>query len=532
MTYLKAHVGTKNTPVTEPISDNQVKNNAGGFVYAIGDFAQFQRFLVLGTSGGTYYVNERKSTKENLKVVKKCIASDPLATVNQIVAVSESGRAPKNDQAILALAMCVAAGGEARKLALAALPKVCRIGTHLFMFMSFLQELDVNEGARSIRRALGEWYTTKTVDQAAYQTVKYRQREGWTHRDVLRVAHPAPSEHAKLFSWITKGAVEGTDPFVSLELPPIVEGYELAQTSESIQNTVNLIHGYNLPREALKTEHLNSPEVWEALLETGMGTTALIRNLGNMTKIGLLTPTSAATKLVLAQLRDEKLLRKSRVHPLAVLVALTTYQSGQGFRGGSSWQPVPKIVDALDGAFYKAFGNVEPTGKNVMLALDVSGSMSYGDIAGTNITPAMAASAMAMVTYAVEDSVGVYGFSTTFQHLDISDKKSLPDVMRYVYNRNFGGTDCSLPMKEAKRRKLDVDLFVVYTDNETWAGGHPTTALKEYRRWSGRDARLAVVGMTSTGFSIADPKDPGQLDVVGFDTATPQIISDFGAGLV
>ena len=40
-------------------------------------------------------------------------------------------------------------------------------------------------------------------------------------------------------------------------------------------------------------------------------------------------------------------------------------------------------------------------------------------------------------------------------------------------------------------------------------------------------AALVVVGMVSNGFSIADPSDPGMLDVVGFDTATPQLISDF-----
>ena len=36
--------------------------------------------------------------------------------------------------------------------------------------------------------------------------------------------------------------------------------------------------------------------------------------------------------------------------------------------------------------------------------------------------------------------------------------------------------------------------------------------------------------MVSNGFSIAHPADPGMLDVVGFDTATPQLISDFARG--
>jgi 60 kDa SS-A/Ro ribonucleoprotein len=33
--------------------------------------------------------------------------------------------------------------------------------------------------------------------------------------------------------------------------------------------------------------------------------------------------------------------------------------------------------------------------------------------------------------------------------------------------------------------------------------------------------------MASNGFSIADPDDAGMLDVVGFDTATPQVIAGF-----
>jgi 60 kDa SS-A/Ro ribonucleoprotein len=77
----------------------------------------------------------------------------------------------------------------------------------------------------------------------------------------------------------------------------------------------------------------------------------------------------------------------------------------------------------------------------------------------------------------------------------------------------------------------EIDTFVIYTDSETWAGDiHPVQALRAYRRASGIEARLVVVGMVSNGFSIADPADPEMLDVVGFDTATPQLISDFARG--
>jgi 60 kDa SS-A/Ro ribonucleoprotein len=92
----------------------------------------------------------------------------------------------------------------------------------------------------------------------------------------------------------------------------------------------------------------------------------------------------------------------------------------------------------------------------------------------------------------------------------------------------FGGTDVALPMLHALETRAEVDAFVVYTDNETWAGAvHPVQALRRYRDRTGIAAKLVVVGMTSTGFTIADPQDGGMLDVVGFDAAAPQLIADF-----
>jgi 60 kDa SS-A/Ro ribonucleoprotein len=108
----------------------------------------------------------------------------------------------------------------------------------------------------------------------------------------------------------------------------------------------------------------------------------------------------------------------------------------------------------------------------------------------------------------------------------------LDDVVRATSNLPFGATDCALPMLWALEHGVEADAFVVYTDSETWFGKiHPVQALAEYRRKTGIAARLVVVGMVSNGFSIADPNDGGMLDVVGFDSATPQVIADFVAGM-
>ena len=43
----------------------------------------------------------------------------------------------------------------------------------------------------------------------------------------------------------------------------------------------------------------------------------------------------------------------------------------------------------------------------------------------------------------------------------------------------------------------------------------------------GINAKLVVCGVTATNFTIADPNDPGMLDVVGFDSAVPMLIDQF-----
>ena len=96
----------------------------------------------------------------------------------------------------------------------------------------------------------------------------------------------------------------------------------------------------------------------------------------------------------------------------------------------------------------------------------------------------------------------------------------------------MGGTDCAKPMLYAKENNLKVDVFIIYTDCETWAGPvHPSEALKQYRAQSGIDAKLIVCAMTSSGFTLADPDDRGMLDMAGFDSAAPDIIREFVLGL-
>lgn len=513
----------RKTPQQLPIpGETQVRNNAGGFVYALDKWARLDRFLILGTESGSYYAKPPGLTQENAQHVIGLIKEDGEAVVRRIVAISVSGRAPKNDPAIFALALVASFGNDkARAEALGALPLVARTGTHLFGFAAAVDGL--RGWGRGLRRAVGDWYNLKEPAELEYQLLKYQGRNGWTNRDLLRLAHPKPrtEAHDALLNWATGKST----PIGS----PRIVAFEKLKTEASVAEVAKAIREFTLPREAVPTEMLNHAEVWEALLEW-MPLTALVRNLATMTKVGLLTPGSEATRHVVSALGDANRIRKARVHPMALLLAQRTYASGRGLKGSNTWTPVPAIVDAVDAAFYQAFANVEPTGKRYLLGVDVSGSMS-ATIAGTALSACEAATAMAMLTVATEEAVTPMAFSNQFRELPLSRRMRLDDALKHTRNQNFGATDCALPMLYAAKNRLPVDVFVVYTDNETWSGNqHPSQALREYRQKMGRPAKLIVVGLTATQFTIADPNDAGMLDVVGFDASAPEVMADFVRG--
>lgn len=531
------HFSAKSTPQTQPIPGKaMVANSGGGYSFKTGDWDRLTRFLILGSAGGTYYIGEKKLTLENAECVLRCLNADGLRVVKEIVDISDAGRAPKNDPALFALALASAYGDAVtKKAAFDAIPKVARIGTHLFMYAQFVNSM--RGWGSGLRKGVARWYD-RPVEKLAYDFIKYPQRiteEGnalsrWSHRDLLRLVHPVGSTeaHKDLFDYACHGCAK--IPAKAPEGLDIIIGVEKMKTVTKASEAIALIEQYKLPHEVIPKELANHADVWRALLPN-MPLTATMRTLGRLTNYGVIAPGSQEAKDIVKKMTDVDYVKKSRMHPLNVLVALKTYAQGRGTMGDLTWSPNSKIADALDEMFYLSFGNVEPTGKSLLMGLDVSGSMASPCAGIPSVSCAEACAVLSMVTARVEKDYEVMAFNNGIQHIDISPKMRLDAVMKKASNINCGGTDCSLPMIYASKNKMKVDAFMVLTDSDTYAGqGHPCQELEKYRKSYVKDAKLIVVGMTSNGFTIADPDDANSLDVVGFDTATPGVISAFIRG--
>lgn len=534
------NVSTKATPQNKrTLGRNEVKNDAGGYVFEVSDSDRLDRFLILGTDGGTYYVGEAKHVEDNVNFLEKMIKSNERMVVERAVAISTEGRAYSNSPALFTIAAVLAFGAD-KAYAREAVSKVARTATHLYEFSGYVKNLSGWGAAK--RKAVSDWFTAKDANTLAYQAVKYRQRDGWTLRDLMRLSHPVGVDRS-VGDFILSGKVsEGA--------PAILAGFAAMQAATTEKQVVSVLSEYkNLPWETIPTQFLKSDKVWKTLFYNGqLNGQAQVRNITRLARLGAFKDMQFAADFA-ERLTDENMLAKARLHPVNLLNAAVVYAEGQvnrndpyGYYYGrqKDWTTSSVIADAIDEAFHKSFKFVEPTGKRTMLAIDVSGSMGTKAM-GLDLSCAQVSGAVAMTIARTERAHEIRGFTSSggwgrkasLTDLGITAKTPLATAMKSVQKNNFGATDCAQPMLWALENDVEVDTFVVITDSETWHGTvKPVDALKRYRRKTGIDARLAVLGVEGSKFSIADKNDKGMLDMVGFDSAAPRALADFSAGRI
>jgi 60 kDa SS-A/Ro ribonucleoprotein len=523
-----------NKPVTKPLS-GQAANNGGGFSFVLGDRERLERFLILGVDNGSYYVGRKQYAKSAIDHLKKMIKTDERLVVDLAMDISTNARAFSNSPALFAIAL-VMVEGQDKAYARAAVQKIARTSTHLFEYAQYID--DLGGWGRAKRQSVADWYTSKDADDLAYQAVKYRQRNGWTHRDLFRLSHPT-GVNTQVGGFILGN---GQNVIIDQAIPEVLIGFKKVQEAETTKDVLSVLGEYKqLSWEAIPTQFHKEAAVWETLFYNGqLRGQALVRNVVRLSRLGAFNDVKFAGDYAKA-LTDEKMIQKTRLHPINFLNASVVYREGQVNRNGGysystylsrnqDWSVNPKIAAALDEGFYLAFKYVEPANARTLVAVDVSGSMDWEAATGSDLSSRQVAGAMAMTIARTEPYADIRAFSSELTDLKIGAKDDLATVMRKVNSAYASYTNIALPMEYAIKNKLQFDTFVVITDNEVNAGRHPQQALNEYRQKFNPAARLVVLGTTATEFTVGDPKDAGVLNLAGFDSNAPKLIADFSAG--
>jgi 60 kDa SS-A/Ro ribonucleoprotein len=376
---------------------------------------RLERFLVLGSDRGTYYVAEPVRGQEPVDAALK---TDGERTVAMIGKIASSGRAPRRDPMLLALAMAAAPALADRKtnaIALAALPLIALTAIDLYKFAGFARRF--RGWGRALRAAVSEWYRGKPAGELARSMLKTGGGEGWAHRDLLRMAHPQPPTvaHNTLFRWAVEGELSRFAPVdvVTGELKAVY-AFEMARRATSEQEAARVVEDYGLTCEEVPPRWRQSPLVWEALLDH-MPYRDMLRHLGDLARAGLLDQGSETAALVTARIGNRARVRSSGVHPVDVWAASVAYRADS---------PSRPVLDSLEDAYRHAMGNVRPVGAPLHVAVDASPSMEARGVAE-------AAEVMAEVYSRTERRVTVTRFAGRFERAEAETIVMFTDARRF-----------------------------------------------------------------------------------------------------
>lgn len=501
-------------------------NSCGKETFIVSDIELLKRFLVLGSETGTYYISQKDLTKMHIECLERLIKNKEFQKILDLLN-EYSTKVYKKDYLIFVLARICAISLKPdehelidfRNKIIEIVLQVCTIPTHLFMFIELYKSIKKGLYQSSgwnpkIKNLVSSFYNSKSDQQLCYHITKYQSRNNWTHKDLIRLIHLKDTNTVRnsIYRYIIKG-----------ELPEIeyLRDFERLKSEENLDTIIELMQKHNFVREHLPTQWLNEKRVWEQLYKK-MPLTAMLRNLNKLTSLGVID--NIDDKLTSESIRNAK------VHPLQILIALKMYNQGKSHKGKQTWAPIQKISNQLNDAFYKSFENVEKIkDKKILIAMDVSGSMTCSSVCGIDCMMASEVScAMAMVLEYQFENVDIMGFSDDFVTLPITYGRRLDDNLKTISNMTFGRTDISLPFKWANQKKKKYDCVIVFTDCETNCNScPPSEALRKYRKTQHINTKLIVCATSSNSFTIADPNDMNMLDVCGFDSSVPTIINDF-----
>jgi 60 kDa SS-A/Ro ribonucleoprotein len=326
-------------------------------------------------------------------------------------------------------------------------------------------------------------------------------------------------------------------------LPAEVQALDAYRNAES-EDLQALIVGDLKVRWDLLADAARGPRVWKAIARQ-MGPQALRMNLNTLVrhKVLGLEWRNDMVDYVANRIADVDEIRRSRQFPYQYLAAYLN--AGDG---------IPhKIKVALENAAEIACGNVPELPGPVVIGLDTSGSMSspvtgHRGRGATSVMRCVDVAALfaAAILRRNPDSM-IVPFDTRPYIADANASDSILRLSARLAKYGGGGTDCSIPLREANTRFRDKRFAgaVLVSDCESWVyrhrhfahGMHGSTGVvtewqsfvKNQLRLGGHDIvspKLVCIDIQAYGTTQA-PEREDILNIGGFSDAVFNVVSAF-----
>lgn len=454
------------------------------------------------------------------------------------------------------LAVCArSTNQDVSRKAYMAIQTVCRTPEKLFMFLKYCKEsLKLKSWPRRHRMAVAKWYTTNPqyLDNPmllAKHVTKYRRRHGFSHKKVLKCCHPNTSRCPDDIKFILCYAVKGISKARRLhqgEEGKIMSVVDFINDVDTLRkgkmpedDVVALIKKWELTWEQIPTVHLQSKEIWKALLNI-MPMTALLRNLGKLTMHRLLEPGSQEETRTCSRLNNAELLKDAKLHPIQILSSLNGYRRGEGFRRNRyTWNVNQNIVHSLTQAYMTQLTSSSQTPnlpQNLLVAINIRHSIERHVVGIPLMNCKQTATALAMTlkqsqpsTHTVTFGSGGIARRLDFQLSDsgIYDIESALDAVEQRTDDNPVNFDA--PLQYAMQNMKAVNAVILMTDRLTEQDR--SDIQRAYRNFKEHFLDVSFITVCFQNCEetspVAEPQDPNMLDVIGVDAGALDIILSF-----
>ncbi len=508
---------------TQPLMTNE----AGGLAYRLDNKQALAQLVATGTLNQTFYVDAHMQLQQVIDLARGLDAEFIAKT-----AVYARQHAYMKDMPVLLLAILsnIEGGSEHFK---AAFPKVIDNGKQLRNFVQMLRSGVV--GRKSLgslpKKMVNAWLT----EASDYKLLSASVGQEPSLADVLKMTHPKPQtrEQEAFFAYVL-----GKD-FDVMQLPERVQQL-LRFRADSTQAVPDV------PLQLLMGLGLTATQ-WATVAQQGSWQ-MLRMNLNNFTKYGVFE-LEGMVDAVAAKLVDVDAVRQSRAFPYQLMMTWSALDDA-----------VPEqIRAALAQAMALSLANVPKLAGNVVVAVDVSGSMSspvtgYRKGATSKLRCVDAAALFAAALKQVNPQVRIMPFDTKV-HEDVAVVPSSSRLMRWLKGQDTasasqevnvlelaahlaakggGGTDCALPLKRLNAESASVDTMIYFSDNESWADpqrGSGTAMMVQWQILKSRNPEARLVCVDVQPYAHSQMKEqPDVLNIGGFADEVFRLIGLFAEG--
>lgn len=514
--------------------DVDTVNEAGGTAYKAPDKLALAQLASTGTFEDTFYSTAEKQVNHMLDLCEKV---EPEFLAKLAVYAKQVGKMKDMPVYVLTYLLAKAKKDESYvPFAEAAFRLVAKTGRDIRNLTLFMRS-----GIVLGNKSLGS--RTQRLISEVLNSASDRQIINWSVgndpslADVIKLARPNPNkvspavsfgkERRGLYSWVIGKDIKG-DTMATPKLLAELLAFQKDPANAPVPPVeFRLLTGMELPQHVWKEIAGNA-----SYMQTRM-------NLATFHRQGVFTD-AEVTRKVCDRLRNPEYIKASGVFPFQQWVAANKLRTISGFP--------TKVADAMEDAVDISMDNIPALSGNIVVAVDVSGSMSSpvtgyrsGGRRSSTVRCVDAAALVAAGIKRKNPDTKVIAFDTSAAEVKQSHRDSVVTLANQLASLCGGGTNCgaALQMVNIMVKRGDwenPDLVIMVSDNESWSMhsyyGNKTPAMAEWHQIYAKNKNAKFVCLDITPYTSRQVTDsPGRVTVGGFSDEMFQTFKDIQDGV-